>query len=50
MDTTFTEDQLAVADIDGDGEVNSKDAAYLLTYIAQDGAGMEPSWDAILGK
>ena len=50
MDAAFTEDQLAAADIDGDGEINARDAAYLLTYIAQDGAGMEPSWDVILGK
>ena len=35
----------AAADVNGDGAVNAADAAMILQYSAQEGAGMAPRWD-----
>ena len=45
-----TEDQIAAADIDGDGSVDSTDVYYILYYVALQGAGKNPTWDFVLGR
>ncbi|MBR6616685.1 MAG: hypothetical protein IKL00_02280, partial [Oscillospiraceae bacterium] len=39
---------LSVSDIDKNGEINSTDAAYILTYAAMVGSGKDADWDAIV--
>ena len=45
---TLTDGQLAAADIDGDGTVNSTDVYYLMYYIALNGAGIHSTWEDVL--
>ena len=47
---TYTDDQIAAADIDGDGSVDSTDVYYILYYVALQGAGKNPTWNFILGR
>lgn len=49
--TTEEEHQILFlnADVDEDGVITLQDAAYILTYYAQKGAGMEPVWEEIVG-
>ena len=46
----YTEEQLKAADVDEDGKISISDAAYILTFYAQNAAGMNPSWENILKK
>ena len=46
----LTADQIAAADIDGDGSVDSTDVYYILYYVALQGAGKNPTWDFVLGR
>ncbi|MFQ9436112.1 MAG: dockerin type I domain-containing protein [Ruminococcus callidus] len=50
MSGNLTDDQIAAADIDGDGSVDSTDVYYILYYVALQGAGKNPTWDFILGR
>lgn len=49
LDETLSGTARIAADVNGDGKVNAQDAAYLLSYCAQDGAGLQPTWEALLG-
>ena len=42
--------QIAAADVDGNGTVDSTDIYYMLYYVALHGAGMQKSWEEILAK
>ena len=44
----YTEEQLKAADVDEDGMITISDATYILTFYAQNAAGMNPSWEDIL--
>ena len=50
MSSSLTDDQIAAADIDGDGSVDSTDVYYILYYVALQGAGKNPTWDFVLGR
>ena len=41
--------QISAADLNGDGVLDLSDAVYVLTYYAQNAAGMNPSWEDIIG-
>ena len=42
--------QIAAADIDCNGAVDSTDIYYLLYYVALHGAGLDKSWSEVLAK
>ena len=44
----LTPEQIAAADIDGDGKVDSTDIYYMLYYVALHGAGQKVSWDYVI--
>ncbi|MFR4476021.1 MAG: dockerin type I domain-containing protein [Ruminococcus callidus] len=44
----LTDEQVAAADIDGDGKVDSTDIYYMLYYVALQGAGKNPSWQDVI--
>ena len=44
----FTPEQIAAADIDGDGKVDSTDIYYMLYYVALHGAGQKVSWEDVI--
>ena len=43
-----TPEQIAAADIDGDGKVDSTDIYYMLYYVALHGAGQKVSWEDVI--
>ena len=50
MSSNLTADQIAAADIDGDGSGDSTDVYYIPYYVALQGAGKNPTWDFVLGR
>ncbi|MFQ9436748.1 MAG: hypothetical protein ACLR1R_10530 [Ruminococcus callidus] len=51
MSSNLTADQIAAADIDGDGSVDSTDVYYItFTTLHPQGAGKNPTWDFVLGR
>lgn len=44
-----TEEQRLAADINGDGSVTISDATAILTYYSETAAGLDPSWEDIIG-
>ena len=48
--SAYTDAQMSTADVDGDGNVSITDATFILTYYAQNAAGIETSWETLLGK
>lgn len=49
MDVDFSEAQVAAADVNGDGAVDVKDAVAILTYYAKVSAGLQPTWEEVIG-
>ena len=46
----YTDAQLAAADVNGDGISDLGDASCILSYYAKNAAGLNPTWEEILGK
>lgn len=46
----YTEKQLSAADVDEDEMITISDAAFILTFYAQNAAGMNSLWEDILKK
>lgn len=50
QDTTFTEEQFMNGDVNEDGEVNIADATIILEYYARTAAGLDVSWNELIGS
>ena len=48
--TELTAEQIAAADVDGNGTVDSTDSFYIMYYVALHGAGYDTSWEEVLAK
>ena len=46
----LTREQIAAADVDGSGFVDSTDIYYMLYYVALHGAGIHQTWEEVLAK
>ena len=46
----LTPEQIAAADVDGNGTVDSTDSFYIMYYVALHGAGIHQTWEEILAK
>ena len=49
-DGGLTAEQIAAADVDGNGTVDSTDSFYIMYYVALRGAGYDTSWEEVLAK
>ena len=46
----LTTEQIAAADVDGSGKVDSTDVFYMMYYVALHGVGKDVSWEEVLAK
>ena len=49
-DGGLTAEQIAAADVDGNGTVDSTDSFYIMYYVALHGAGIHQTWEEVLAK
>ena len=49
-DGGLTDEQIAAADVDGNGTVDSTDSFYIMYYVALHGAGIHQTWEEVLAK
>ena len=49
-DGGLTLEQIAAADVDGSGKVDSTDVFYMMYYVALHGVGKDVSWEEVLAK
>ena len=46
----LTTEQIAAADVDGSGKVDSTDVFYMMYYVALHGVGKDVSWEEVLAR